>query len=173
VAFPPDRFMVPMYSKKRKGALHEPSFPPPRRARPRPRSDGLASRTRTTTSTSKKHGTPNLRLPIRHCIAPCSMLDVFALFGSGCALLWDTAPYREMVHGRNPREKSRRGCASACSVHFGAISGAAWALSGTGPTGSAVRSAHLLVFLLKLSVASRLLSPKVRLQKAIREQIKK
>src|SRR6266516_6831911 len=92
--------------------------------------------------------------------------DAFALCGSAtCALLWDTAPHREMIHGRNQREKSRRGQARACAVHFGAISGTPWTLSGTGPTGSDVCSAQLVVFLLKLSVASRLLIPKSRLQK--------
>src|SRR5580765_7535394 len=35
------QFMVPMHSKKRKGAFHEPPFPPRRRSRPRPRSDDL------------------------------------------------------------------------------------------------------------------------------------
>ena len=90
----------------------------------------------------------------------------------GCALLWDTARCRKTVYGHNPRAKSHRGYAWVCCVHFGAISGTPWTLFGTGPIGSEVRSAQLLSFLLRLSMASRLLIPKVRLQKAFREQIK-
>src|SRR6185503_11059728 len=40
--------MVPMHSKKRKGAFHEPPSRP--RRRPRPRLSGLSSRTKTRTS---------------------------------------------------------------------------------------------------------------------------